>query len=133
MGSQEEGAFAPVKFEVVIDGGGHETKTCFWSDYNSIDDAIKGKKFPCPLVLQGDPLSQKTCRAFYGTKGYVRQHLEGKNHPKLPDDWKEVFDVACVKWIARTLRPRRLPYIPPPPPPSRPIPPSPPQHVERVA
>ena len=64
MGSQEEGAYAPVNFEVVIDGGEHEQKTCFWSDYNSIDASPKGKKFPCPLVLQGDPLSQKTCRAF---------------------------------------------------------------------
>ncbi len=57
----------------------------------------RSKPYPCPLaLLEGVRQRQHPCRTFWASSGRVSTHVGGKNHPPLPEAWKEAYECRCA-------------------------------------
>ena len=60
-----------------------------WQDYSTKALCQGGKgTCACPMRLLGEP-RWKGCRDFYATDSYMLNHVNGKDHPKIPaSSWR---------------------------------------------
>jgi hypothetical protein len=62
---------------------------CGFSYFSSVKAGGPGK-YACPMHLLGGNVLAK-CKTFHSTVGYLLRHLNGKDHPELPETWAAHF------------------------------------------